>query len=288
MLDNKSTTHVHNKNFLIRIFAWLFLSGSVDQPISWKSELKSLAWAIGIAMVFRTVLFQPFIIPSGSMKPNLLISDLLFVSKYSYGYSHYALPFSPPFFKGRIFMNHKPQIGDVAVFRGPYDPDTDYIKRVVGLPGDRIQMKEGILYINDQPCPVEPMTPFIDDLWTDRDPTTHEEIRIAGQENERHIPMYVETLPNGVRHPIIKLERFGHHFLDNTQEYIVPQGHYFMMGDNRDESGDSRILRQIGYVPEENLIGQAKLIWFSTTAQWWEIWKWFTHIRFKRLFQSIH
>jgi len=275
------------RNILFKIFAWIFLSGPTNQPISWVSEIKSLAWAIGVALLFRTILFQPFIIPSGSMKPNLLISDLLFVSKYSYGYSHYSLPLSPPLFKGRILMNHKPEVGDVVVFRGPFDTDTDFIKRLIGKAGDRIQMREGILYINDKACPVEAAGTFVDDLWTDRNPTDGSDIRVVGQENERHIPQYIETLPNGVKHKIIKLKKFGEHFLDNTQEYVVPEGHYFMMGDNRDESGDSRILTQIGFVPEENLVGQAKLIWFSTTAQWWEVWKWFTEIRYQRLFQVI-
>ena len=248
----------------------------------------SILLAVLLAVTIRTFGFQAFVIPSGSMKPNLLISDFLFVSKYSFGYSKYALPFSPPLFDGRIMELDKPKLGDVVVFRGPRDPDTDYIKRVIGLPGDRIQMREGILYINDQACPLEPVGTFTDDLWTKQaGPNDDQEIRYVGQEHERHIPMFVETLPNGLKHTIIKKDEFGQGRFDNTQEYIVPEGHYFMMGDNRDESGDSRILNNIGYVPADHLIGKAQIIWFSTTARWWEVWKWPFAIRFGRLLKRI-
>lgn len=248
----------------------------------------SIVLAVALAVVIRTFAFQAFVIPSGSMKPNLLISDFLFVSKYSFGYSNFSLPFSPKVFEGRVLQFEHPKVGDIVVFRGPRDPDTDYIKRVVGLPGDRVQMRDGILHINGQPCPVKPMGTFTDDLWTKQvSPNDDQDIRYTGQENERHIPLYEETLPNGVRHLILKKDPFGESTFDNTQEYIVPEGHYFMMGDNRDESGDSRILSKIGYVPADHLIGKAQLVWFSTTARWWEFWKWPISIRYKRLLKFI-
>jgi signal peptidase I len=265
---------------------WFTQKPKEKKPETLGEFLRSIGLAVIIAVLIRTFLFQPFVIPSGSMKPNLLINDFLFVTKYTYGYSKYSFPFSPNLFSGRILEFNKPKVGEVTVFRGPFDPDTDYIKRVIGLPGDRIQMREGILYINDKPCPVEPAGEFVDDLWEKRI-KGEEGLLISGKGYERIIPMYVETLPNGVKHFILKKERFGEGLLDNTQEYLVPSGHYFMMGDNRDESGDSRILTQIGYVPEQNLVGRAKIIWFSTTAHWWQVWKWLTDIRYNRIFKQI-
>src|SRR5215470_16908727 len=173
--------------------------------------------ALIIALLIRTFLFQPFNIPSGSMMDTLLIGDYLFVSKYSYGYSHYSLPLSPPLFSGRIF-GHDPSRGDVVVFRLPKDDSTDYIKRVIGLPGDRIQVIDGLLYINGVPVKRERVDDFIDD-------------ENGGAE---HVRRWRETLPNGVVHETLDLQDNG--FLDTTQEYLVPPGHYFMMGDNRDNS----------------------------------------------------
>lgn len=244
-----------------------------EKPESFAELLKSLVFAVVLATLVHTVAYKPFHIPSGSMKPNLLIGDFLFVSKFTYGYSHFSLPFSPPLFSGRIFASNKPKIGEVFVFRGPHDPNTDYIKRVVGLPGDRVQMREGILYINDKPCALEQIEDFED---IDED---------SGLPVK--VPQYIETLPNGVKHRIIKYERFGEGRLDNTQVYEVPQGHYFGMGDNRDRSGDSRILRGIGYIPEEYIIGRAEILFFSTSARWWEIWKWPTGTRYTRFLNLI-
>src|SRR5215831_16394784 len=198
--------------------------------------------ALIIALVIRTFLFQPFNIPSGSMKATLLVGDYLFVSKYSYGYSHYSIPLSPPLFSGRIFGS-EPQRGDVVVFRLPKDDSTDYIKRVIGLPGDRIQMKDGVLYINGTAVKKERVEDFVDD------------------ENGERVRRFRETLPNGVVYETLDLQDNG--FLDNTQEYLVPAGHYFMMGDNRDNSTDSRVLAAVGYVPFENLVGKAQIIFFS-------------------------
>jgi signal peptidase I len=233
--------------------------------------LKTVVYAVLIALVVRTIAFEPFNIPSGSMVPTLLIGDYLFVSKFSYGYSRYSLPLGLPLFSGRIF-SHSPERGDVTVFKLPTDNSTDYIKRVIGLPGDHIQMKNGVLYINDQPCPRKRIEDFL----------YHEA-------NGVMIPLaqYIETLPNGVQHRIIKMGDNGP--LDNTQVYDVPPGEYFMMGDNRDNSQDSRVLSAVGYVPAENLVGRAEFIFFSTdgSARLWEFWKWPFAIRYNRLFRGV-
>jgi signal peptidase I len=233
--------------------------------------LRVIVHALIIALVIRTFLFQPFNIPSGSMIPTLLVGDYLFVSKYSYGYTHYSFPFSPPLFHGRIFAS-APERGDVVVFRLPKDDTTDYIKRVIGLPGDRIQMRDGLLYINGQPVKRERIADYVD---TDEgDGTTR-------------VRRYRETLPNGVSYTTLKLVDNG--FYDNTQEYVVPADHYFMMGDNRDNSSDSRVLNQVGYVPFENIIGRAQLIFFSIGegVQPWKIWEWPFAVRWGRLFTIV-
>ncbi len=234
--------------------------------------VKTIVYAVLIALVVRTVAYEPFNIPSGSMIPTLLVGDYLFVSKFSYGYSRFSLPFGLPLFSGRIFF-HPTQRGDVVVFKLPTDNSTDYIKRVIGLPGDTIQMKEGELYINDKEVPRQRIQDY---LYQETDGAV--------------IPMrqYIETLPNGVQHRIIKIGDNGP--LDNTQVYHVPPGDYFMMGDNRDNSQDSRVLSAVGYVPAENLVGKAQFIFFSTdgSARWWEFWKWPFAIRYNRLFKGIH
>jgi len=226
--------------------------------------------ALLIALVIRTLLFQPFNIPSGSMKATLLIGDYLFVSKYSYGYSHYSLPLSPPLFSGRVFGS-APERGDVVVFRLPKDDSTDYIKRVIGLPGDRIRMIDGLLHINGTPVKRERVDDFVDD-------------ENGGAERVRR---WRETLPNGVTYQSLDLQDNG--FLDNTQEYLVPPGHYFMMGDNRDNSTDSRVLSAVGYVPFENLVGKAQIIFFSIGdgEPAWHIWSWPWSVRWSRLFTIV-
>jgi signal peptidase I len=234
--------------------------------------IKTVVYAILIALVVRTVAYEPFNIPSGSMVPTLLIGDYLFVSKFSYGYSRYSLPLGLPLFSGRILF-HPPERGDVAVFKLPTDNSTDYIKRVIGLPGDHIQMKNGILYINDQPCARKRIEDYL----------YHE-----GNGTLIPLAQYIETLPNGVQHRIIKMG--DNEPLDNTQVYDVPPGDYFMMGDNRDNSQDSRVLSAVGYVPAENLIGRAEFIFFSTDgeARLWEFWKWPFTIRYDRLFHGVN
>ncbi|MGL4372115.1 MAG: signal peptidase I [Alphaproteobacteria bacterium] len=227
----------------------------------------------------RIFIFEPFNIPTGSMIPTLLVGDYLIVSKFTYGLSRYSFPFGYkiPFFKGRILDFHKPERGDVAVFRLPATPHIDYIKRVIGLPGDRIQMREGIPYVNNQPAIL-------------KDGGAYEE---KAEEGGRIVQAqkYIETLLNGKSHPIIKHQALGEGPVDDTPVYVVPEGHYFMMGDNRDHSLDSRYMHQIGFIPEENLVGRAEILFFSLdddTIPFWQIWKIPFSIRFKRLLNLIN
>jgi signal peptidase I len=236
--------------------------------------VRTVIYAVLIAIVVRTVAFEPFNIPSGSMVPTLLVGDYLFVSKFAYGYSRYSLPLGLPLFSGRIF-ERQPQRGDVIVFKLPRDNSTDYIKRLIGLPGDRIQVKDSVLYINDVAVKRERIDDFV----------YHE-----GSATIREL-QYIETLPNGVRHRIIQFPEGGP--LDNTDVYVVPPGQYFMMGDHRDNSLDSRVPASrggVGFVPAENLEGRAEFIFFSTngSAHLWEFWKWPFAIRYERPFEGIH
>ena len=232
----------------------------------------TLVIALFLALGFRSVAFEPFHIPSGSMKDNLLIGDYLFVSKYTYGYSRFSFPFGFPLFKGRVLQIEEPKRGDVVVFRLPTNTHIDYIKRIIGLPGDHIQLKDGIVYINGAPLAREKMSDFSDD---------------EDKHNIKTIPRFHETMPEGQIIEILKQQQHG--AADNTQMYEVPAGHYFMMGDNRDNSHDSRYLEDVGYVPEENLIGRAQFIFFSTdgTANWLNPVSWVTALRLERLFKII-
>ncbi|MEL7544788.1 MAG: signal peptidase I [Pseudomonadota bacterium] len=229
--------------------------------------------ALLLAVLVRLFLFQPFNIPSGSMKSTLLVGDYLFVSKYSYGYSKYSFPLSPNIFSGRIWSG-TPERGDVAVFRLPTDTNIDYIKRVIGLPGDTVQMRDGQLYLNGKAVPKEPIEQFSDDDFRD------------GFGNAPTISRFKETLPNGVSYSVLDARPSG---ADNTAEYRVPEGHYFMMGDNRDNSTDSRFQREVGFVPLENFIGRAEVIFFSANRDFriWRFWEWPSSVRFSRFFDGV-
>lgn len=238
-------------------------SGGIGETI------RTVVYAVLIAILIRTFAYEPFNIPSGSMEPTLLIGDYLFVSKFSYGYSRYSLPFSPPLFTGRL-IGRTPERGDVAVFKLPSDGKTDYIKRIIGLPGDRIQVVNGVLHIND----VAVQRRQIED-YVGKDGTASRQ--------------YIETLPNGVEHRIIETRGDTGNF-DSTAVYTVPADHYFAMGDNRDNSSDSRVQQGVGFVPGENLVGRAEFLFFSTdgSAGWLEPWKWFGAIRYGRFFNAVN
>ncbi len=225
--------------------------------------------ALVLALVIRTFLFQPFSIPSGSMRPTLLEGDYLFVTKWAYGYSRHSLPFSPNIFSGRIFGS-APERGDVAVFKFPPNPTLDYIKRVIGLPGDHIQMRQGQLFINGVGVPRTKVGQIDNPDITEVD---------------RPVDVYREVLPNGVSYDTLDISPNG--IGDETREFVVPAGHYFMMGDNRDNSSDSRF--QVGYVPAENLVGRANIIFFSISGGYspLEIWRWPSEIRLSRFFNMV-
>ncbi len=241
-------------------------------------NIKTIVYAALIAVGIRTIAFEPFNIPSGSMIPTLLVGDYLFVSKYSYGYSRFSLPLSPPLFSGRIF-GALPARGDVAVFKLPRDNSTDYIKRIVGLPGDHIQVTDGQLLINGKQVPRTDLGTYLEE----------------GEGPPTMVRRFLETLPPskpgepGRAHDILKRDSRG--FQNNTQEYVVPEGHVFAMGDNRDNSQDSRYLDMVGFVPVENLVGRAEFIFFSinlnAATPWWEFWEWPFAIRWSRLFKGI-
>ncbi len=233
--------------------------------------IRTVTYAVLIALFVRTFGYEPFNIPSGSMIPTLLIGDYLFVSKFSYGYSKHSLPFSLPLIDGRIMFT-EPERGDVAVFKLPSDNKTDYIKRIMGLPGDTIQVIRGIVHINGKPVVRTQMDDFINEQ--------------PGNTTYRRSPRFQETLPNGINHEILEIS--DTQMFDNTPVYKVPAGHYFAMGDNRDRSRDSRFLSDVGYIPVENLVGKAKFIFFSINgSSAWEFWKWPDTLRLDRFFQTI-
>jgi len=231
--------------------------------------LRTVIYAVLIAVVLRTIAYEPFVIPSRSMLPTLLVGDYLFVSKFTYGYSRHSIPLSPPLFSGRIF-ERPAERGDVVVFKLPTDNSTDYIKRIIGVPGDRIQVSKGGLILNGKAVPRK----FIREV----------SIRQNGGRYSRG-KLYEEKLPGGVSY--LTLDQ-SNSYADNTQVYTVPDGHYFAMGDNRDDSTDSRFLNDVGFIPAENLVGRASIFFFSVNgkAEIWEFWRWFGAIRFNRLLSS--
>ncbi|MDC0569651.1 signal peptidase I, partial [Candidatus Pelagibacter sp.] len=206
-------------------------------------NLKTIFYALVIAIIIRSLFIQPFYIPSSSMEPGLLVGDRLFVTKYSYGYSKHSFPFSPPIFKGRLFSN-TPQIGDVVVFKTPSDNRTDYIKRLIGLPGDNIRFIEGDLYLNNN------------QILKTR--VSKSDIIYCGELID--VDTFKEKLPNGKVHKTVYLKNYS---FQNSDTFIVPDKHYFFLGDNRDCSKDSRYLTSVGYVHEDNLVGKAQFIFFS-------------------------
>jgi signal peptidase I len=251
--------------------------------------LKTIFYAILIALVVRTFLFEPFNIPSGSMLPGLRIGDYLFVSKYSYGYSRYSFPFSPNLFSGRIPNGH-PSRGDVVVFRKPTDTKIDFIKRVIGLPGDRVKVEGGQLYINGNRIKrVGPLKrPDVDgSVHLGHDRKIGRECTNPVSGVDQPAKLYRQVLPSG-RSFLIWECSDNEPESDNTRTYVVPAGHYFMMGDNRDNSRDSRF-PGVGPVPAENLIGKAQFLFLSVngTARIWEVWKWPGAIRWDRIFKGI-
>jgi signal peptidase I len=251
--------------------------------------IKVILQALVIAIFVRTFFFQPFNIPSSSMYPTLKIGDYLFVSKLSYGYGKYSFNFAlggsgDPIvkccsfvdFPGRKVLADTPKRGDVAVFKLPSNTEIDYIKRVIGLPGDRIQMREGVLYINDVMVPKKRIEDYVDDGN-----------EASGDRDLVSLGQYEETLPNGVTYRVLDI--INDNVADNTEVYQVPDNHYFMMGDNRDNSTDSRFASGVGFVPIENFVGRADIIFFSIApgARIWEVWKWPLYLRLSRFLNLL-
>lgn len=242
-----------------------------DRPDGLVETLKTIVYAVLLALFIRSVAFEPFNIPSGSMLPNLLVGDYLFVSKYSYGYSRFSFPFGVAPIEGRWWPDGEagaPPRGTVVVFKVPNGTD-DYIKRVIGLPGDHLQMISGRLYINGEKVERD----YIDTIEMDVD--------VGNRQVLKH---YIEHLPGGVNHEII--ERSDEEEHDNTPIFVVPEDHYFMMGDNRDNSADSRV---IGYVPEANLLGPARWRFFSAERNFsiFQPWTWYSSVRWQRIFTTV-
>ena len=236
-----------------------------------KKNFISLLYAILAALIIRSFLFEPFSIPSGSMYPNLKVGDYLFVSKYSYGFSRHSFPFSAPILDKRIIFT-EPKRGDVVVFKTPADNRTDYIKRLIGLPGDKIKFVESNLYINDNE--------ILKSRLSKND-------RIFCGSETINVFTFQEKLPNGKLHTSVYLKDFP---FQNSDTFTVPEDHYFFLGDNRDCSKDSRFLSSVGYVHKDNLVGKAQFIFFSSDKSigpFFAFWKWHKSIRFKRFFKKI-
>ena len=234
-------------------------------------NIKTLFYALIIAIVIRSLLIQPFYIPSSSMEPSLLVGDRLFVTKYSYGYSKHSFPFSPPIFKGRL-ISSEPKRGDVVVFKTPADNRTDYVKRIIGLPGDKLQFIDSNLYLND--------TEILKSKISDND-------KIFCGEKKIDVFTFEELLPNGKKHKSVYSKNFP---FQNSDIFTVPENHFFFLGDNRDCSKDSRFLSSVGYVHRDNLVGKVQIIFFSSDRSIGSIfafWKWNKSIRLDRFFLRI-
>ncbi len=234
-------------------------------------NFKTLFYALIIAIIIRSLLIQPFYIPSSSMESNLLVGDRLFVTKYSYGYSKHSFPFSPPIFKNRIFESI-PDRGDIVVFKTPSDNRTDYIKRLIGLPGDTIQFIDGNLYINNN----QVLTTLIDNNG----------MLFCGN-RQINVSIFEEKLPNNKSYIVSYRNDVSY---QNSDKYFVPENHYFFLGDNRDCSKDSRFLSEVGYVNKNNLVGKAQLLFFSSNSRdgsIFQIWKWPNIIRYDRFFKKL-
>lgn len=260
-----------------------------EKPEDWRSFSWFLVKLVIVVLVFRSFAFTSFNIPSESMMPRLLVGDYLMAAKWPYGYSRFSLPFDPGVGEGRLFAS-TPEQGDVVIFKHPVD-HVDYIKRVIGLPGDKVQMIEGVLHLNEVPVKMEKVADYILPIGADGTcARTRYITRQADGSYACQYPQFRETLPNGVTHMIID---FGKEIADNTPPVIVPEGHLFMMGDNRDNSLDSRYPaepgRGVGLVPQENLVGRASFMYFSTdgSAEWVKPWTWFTAVRPGRMFRGI-
>ena len=235
-------------------------------------NIKTLLYALVIAIIIRSIIIQPFYIPSSSMEPNLLVGDRLFVSKFSYGYSKHSFPFSPPIIKGRIFFSN-PERGDVVVFKTPSDNRTDYIKRLIGLPGDSIQFIDGNVYLNN--------TEILKSIIS-------KEEKIFCGNRDFVVQSFKEKLPNGKSY---KVSYGKYHTYENSDKFIVPKDHYFFLGDNRDCSKDSRFLSEVGYVHKDNLVGKAQILFFSSNPRigsLFNILKWPKILRFERFFKKIN
>ena len=286
----------------------------------WREEIKTIIYAVLIALVVRTVAYEPFHIPSESMLPTLLVGDYLFVSKFAYGYSRYSMPFGPDLFDGRV-LEKQAERGDVVVFKLPSDPSKDYIKRIIGVAGDRVQVRAGVLYINEEAVKRERVSDFLCVPYMDGNPyfdrveierelsrrngdsnVTIQRLRYphsvggitceppeylsdppAGDFGVFRFARYRETLPNGVSYLTLDIgpDATG----DDTAVFSVPENHYFVMGDNRDNSIDSRFRDGVGFLPAENLVGRASFFFFSKSVQTpiWEVWNW----RFSRFFDGV-
>jgi signal peptidase I len=236
-----------------------------------KENIKTLFYALIIALIIRSLLIQPFYIPSSSMEPTLLVGDRLFVTKYSYGYSKHSFPFSPPVLKNRVFFSD-PKRGDVIVFKTPTDNRTDYIKRLIGLPGDKIQFLDSNIYLNNN------------EILKSR---ISKDDNIYCGSKKIDVFTFEEKLSNGKIYKTSYMKSFP---FQNSDIFIVPDDHYFFLGDNRDCSKDSRFLSSVGYVHKDNLVGKAQFIFFSSDksiGNFFEFWKWHNSIRLNRFFKKI-